>query len=47
MLGFKEDSAFGGVVKVAFVLFIALSFVNLYYSIRVNKAMNKKLNGEG
>jgi hypothetical protein len=46
MLGFKDDSAFGGVIKVAFVLFIGLSFVNLYYSIRVNRALNKKLKDE-
>jgi hypothetical protein len=42
---FNDKPGLAGFVKVGIILFIGLSLVNLYYSIKVNRKMNEKLNG--
>lgn len=43
---FADKPALATLVKAGILLFIGLSLVNLYYSIRINKALNERLNGK-
>jgi hypothetical protein len=43
---FADKPALANAVKVGILLFIGLSLVNLYYSIKINKALNERLNGK-
>jgi hypothetical protein len=41
---FDDSPVLSGVIKAGIVLFLVLSVTNLYYSIKVNRAMDKKMN---
>ena len=43
---FADKPALATAVKVGILLFIGLSMVNLYYSIKINKSLNERLNGK-
>lgn len=42
---FEDKPGVANMVKIGILLFISLSLVSLYYQIKVNRALDKKLNG--
>ena len=45
MTMFEGKPGLANVIRFGFVVFIGLSLVNLYYSIKINRAMDKKMSG--
>jgi hypothetical protein len=42
---FEDRPGVANMVKIGILLFLTLSMVSLYYQIKVNRALDKKLNG--